>query len=554
MNNIKKIVSCYLVLLTSLVGFTGCDTLELDLKTNPNELDESLANPNFLLNAAQNNFARNMQDFGRNSMEVTRITNMFGRNYLNAYSPSSQDNEWEESYQGVIKNIRLMNPIAEAKGFKYHLGMGQVIEAYTIMNLVDFYGDVPYSEAFNKLNLVPKTDKGTAVYDAALILLDKAIVNFSGTTVVALENGLDDLYYKKNWLKWINLANTIKMRIYVQKRLVDPTATTKFEAIVTSGKYIQTSSDDFQYNYGINFASPDVRSELFEDNYLLTGTTEYQSNSFMIFMQTDKSISDPRMKYYFYRQIADTTPFQNGEYLDCTVEPAPLHYISGGFSYCIPINGYWGRDHGDINGTPPDSKSKTAYGIYPIGGRFDDNTFKAVDNLSGAKGAGITPIILASTVDFWRAEMALVTGTGDAKALMLAGIQKSFTKVRGFISRDGGADLTKVPALTRDITYIGEVDSKFTAAATTDDKMEVLSKEFFVTLFGNGIDAYNFYRRTGFPKRLQPNLEPNPGAFIRSFYYPANETSANLNVPQKTGVSTRVFWDTNPTTGFPAAN
>ena len=84
--------------------------------------------------------------------------------------------------------------------------------------------------------------------------------------------------------------------------------------------------------------------------------------------------------------------------------------------------------------------------------------------------------------------------------------------------------------------------------------MELLSKEFFVSLFGNGIDAYNFYRRTGYPKMIQPNIEPNPGQFIRSFFYPANETSANPNIPQKSAVTTRVFWDNNPSTGFPVGN
>ncbi len=546
--------SHFLVLLTLMLSFTACDTLELDLTESPNDLDESLANPNYLLNGVQNNFARNIQDYGRNAMEVTRITNMFGRNYQNAYGPASQDNEWQESYTSVIKNIRLMNAIAEPKGLKHHIAMGQVIEAYTIVNLVDFYGDIPYSEAMNSANLTPKLDSGNSVYTAALDLLNKSITNFGSIVDPSLETNLVDVYYAKNWTKWINLANTIKLKIYVQKRLVDPTVGAKFDAIVASGNYIQTSAGDFQYEYGTNVANPDVRSELYEDNYLPTGTTEYMSNTFINFMLSDKSVLDPRRRFYFYRQVSDTTPFQNGEFLDCAVEPAPAHYIAGGFSYCVPGLGYWGRDHGDANGVPPDAKNKTAYGLYPIGGRFDDSTFKAVTNTSGAKGAGITPILLASTVDFWRAEMSFITGTGDAKALMLAGVQKSFTKVRSFITRDKDANIAVVPALTVDTTYLADLDAKYTASVSNDDKMETIANELFVTLFGNGIDAYNFYRRTGFPKKLQPNLEPNPGAFIRSFFYPANETSANFNVAQKTGVTTRVFWDNNPTTGFPAAN
>jgi hypothetical protein len=53
---------------------------------------------------------------------------------------------------------------------------------------------------------------------------------------------------------------------------------------------------------------------------------------------------------------------------------------------------------------------------------------------------------------------------------------------------------------------------------------------------------------------MQPNVEPNPGGFIRSFLYPASETGANPNVQQKAKVTQRVFWDNNPETGFPTGN
>jgi hypothetical protein len=79
--------------------------------------------------------------------------------------------------------------------------------------------------------------------------------------------------------------------------------------------------------------------------------------------------------------------------------------------------------------------------------------------------------------------------------------------------------------------------------------------QYFVAMFGNGTDAYNFYRRTGYPTTLQPNIEPTPGGFIRSFFYPANYTNTNSNATQKSGVDIQVFWDTNPASpGFPVAN
>ena len=67
-------------------------------------------------------------------------------------------------------------------------------------------------------------------------------------------------------------------------------------------------------------------------------------------------------------------------------------------------------------------------------------------------------------------------------------------------------------------------------------------------MYGNANDAYNTYRRTGFPSSLQPNIEPQPGSFIRSLYYPANFVETNNIVDQKANVEVKVFWDTNSVT------
>ena len=203
----------FLILMISLVTFSSCETTNLELTENPNELPISASNPDLLLNGVQLKFANTIQYFGNSGAEVTRLKYMYGRDYQNAYSASFFNTEWEYSYRSIIKNIRLMNPIATEKGFKHHLAIGQVIEAYTIVTLVDYFGDIPYSEAFDGSNLNPKLDSGKDVYAAALVLLDKAIVNFNATATAEPTN---DFYYGKSWSKWVKLANTMKMKIYLQ--------------------------------------------------------------------------------------------------------------------------------------------------------------------------------------------------------------------------------------------------------------------------------------------------------------------------------------------------
>jgi Starch-binding associating with outer membrane len=551
----KKILSKILVVLVVLssVFYYNCETTDLELTDNPNLLSYDDAQPNLLLNKAQVSFARFVQNMGTAGAEVTRLKYMFGRQYQNAYSATFFNTEWKQAYIDVLKTLSIMKPLAEEKGNLKHLGMAQVLEAYTMITLVDYFGDVPYSEALNENIINPKPDNGAAIYSAALSLLDKAIVNFNATTPATLQPATD-LYYSKNWTKWIKLANTLKLKIHVQSRLVNTNAMTDFNSIIAANNFISSSADDFQFKWSTTNANPDSRHPLYVDNYTVSGVdVGYQANWLMNVMKNEKSIQDPRMRYYFYRQVNDTPV--NEQDLRCSIEPIPAHYLAGGHVFCrIPGNdGYWGRDHGNNEGLPNDRAKRTAVGVYPAGGRFDGNNFVGIASQTlGGQGAGITPIILASSVDFWRAEMALQPGgTGDAKVLMTAGIQKSLTKVRAFISVDPTAVLAQVPPIANDATYIAEVGTMYDAAS---EKMEIIMKEFFITLFGNGIDAYNAYRRTGFPKRIQPNVEENPGGYIRSFYYPASESNTNSNMPQKPNVGVRVFWDNNPTTGFPVAN
>ena len=92
-------------------------------------------------------------------------------------------------------------------------------------------------------------------------------------------------------------------------------------------------------------------------------------------------------------------------------------------------------------------------------------------------------------------------------------------------------------------------------AATGDDKENIFAEQYWITLYGGGAEAFNYYRKTGYPTTLNPSWEPNPGAFPRSFLLPQNEVITNENLTQKTALTEQVFWDTNPASpAFPAAN
>ncbi|MEM7380649.1 MAG: SusD/RagB family nutrient-binding outer membrane lipoprotein, partial [Bacteroidota bacterium] len=84
-------------------------------------------------------------------------------------------------------------------------------------------------------------------------------------------------------------------------------------------------------------------------------------------------------------------------------------------------------------------------------------------------------------------------------------------------------------------------------AGSDTDKLRVIVEQYMIALWGNGIEAYNTYRRTGQPDNLTPAFFlSDPGTFIRSHWYPQVASDNNTNITQKPGPVVPVFWDTNP--------
>jgi hypothetical protein len=207
----------------------------------------------------------------------------------------------------------------------------------------------------------------------------------------------------------------------------------------------------------------------------------------------------------------------------------------------------------DPDGIPPDGLKRTAYGAFPAGGRYDNGSAVPVANPAlGMRGAGIHPIMLAAYVDFMLAEAAITLGTtGNAKTLLLSGIKKHMDYVRAFAvaGAEGALINSAEPAATftaKVTSYQNYVGTQFDAAATNDAKMNVVGREYWLSLYGNGMEAFNLYRRTGKPSRMQPGLEAITGPFVRSFLYPNNYMVTNTNAVQKQNLATQVFWDKNP--------
>ena len=143
----------------------------------------------------------------------------------------------------------------------------------------------------------------------------------------------------------------------------------------------------------------------------------------------------------------------------------------------------WGRDHGDDSGIPPDGQLRTTVGVYPFGGRFDNNQGANVAVNSGANGAGIQPIWLSSFTEFLKAEYELIlnSNAANARARLESGVRKSINKVINFPAVIGHTEViptTRIPDAARIDAYVNKVLNAYDAAATTDAKLDIIMKDY----------------------------------------------------------------------------
>lgn len=573
--NIRKII--YSTLLLAALG--SCSKVEEKFDRyldNPNSPRPDAADSDLYLNVAELSFAGCFDAFSSYGMEITRMIVMYGPTYQNAYSPNSFDGVWDNAYTNFFKHANALIPIAEKQKKFVVVGMTKIMKAYVMMTLVDYFGNVPYADAnLGAENTNPAAQQGKDVYAAAIKLLDEAIATLNQTP--GSYPGAFDLFYNTTSAgatsttpggastgakRWITLAKTLQLRAYMTTRLVDATAKSKIEALIAGGDLIDNIAEDFEFKYSNKQTNPNSRHPRYNGNYSATGSagdyigTHYMwslvyedGRTFSNNTGTDKS--DPRTRYYFYRQRINSADV-NSASSSCSVAAPPAHYPTD-FAvgpFCSPIpgfgGGFWGRDHGDNSGIPPDGPQRTTWGIYPAGGQFDAGQGTSVALNLGGQGAGIQPIWQSAFTEFLKAEAVLAMGVaGDAKALLEAGIKKSMAKVIGFPSTVGVTpSSTFVPTQARQDAYVASVLAAYDAAASNDAKLNIIMKEYYKALWGNGVDSYNNYRRTGKPDNLQLPIVSAPGAFISSMYYPSVHVNRNQSATQKSGVNVKVFWDT----------
>jgi hypothetical protein len=548
-----------LILALTIATLGACNKKLDELLVNPNSPDPASASASLYLTQTQLSFADFFNSASNFGGAVSRMYNMGSFTYLNAYSPESFNGIWSSAYTGVFKHVNALLPIAESQKNWVDVGIAKTLKAYTMITLVDIFGNIPYTEAnLGSENTNPAVESGADVYAKALVLLDEAIVALN-TTPVNVYPGTNDLFFGATNAtgagRWITAAKLLKLRALMTTRLVDASAAGKINALLADPEVTRSYGNaayDFEFKYSTKQTNPNSRHPRYNANYAATGNAgDYMSIFYMWTLVQEKGTgvnSDPRLRYYFYRQTTNNASV-NENSMSCFYAAAPAHYPPG-TPYCYLGNGYWGRDHGDGSGIPPDGNLRATVGLYPAGGDFDRNQGTRVALNRGGQGAGIHPIWQRAFTDFLLAESALTLGTaGDPAELLKTGIEKSMAKVIGFNGAIGAAvDTTGYrPDAARIAAYVNKVLAAYNdPAATQAVKLDIIMKEWYIAAWGNGMEAYNNYRRTGKPGNMQPTRLEASGDYTRSMLYPASYVNLNQTAQQKASPAVQVFWDNNP--------
>jgi hypothetical protein len=131
------------------------------------------------------------------------------------------------------------------------------------------------------------------------------------------------------------------------------------------------------------------------------------------------------------------------------------------------------------------------------------------------------------------------TAVSELEAGIRASIKKTVNLIPNYPYLAGTAP-EAATLLGQENRYLTYVLSKFNAPGT--NRLELIIKEYFLAAWGNGIEPYNAYRRTGYPRNFQPTLEPASGVFFSTGLYPANSVVNNTNAPPNVRTK-KVFWD-----------
>lgn len=217
----KKLI----IILSVFIAISACSKLE-DLNKNTKDFTvvpgegiyngtvRALLNQMYTFNVNSNNVQLYMQYFTETTYpdesRYDMVTRPVPANHQNAL------------YRTVLMNLKESSRVLtatplggiDAKVRKNQLAIVEIMSVFTWSNIVETYGNMPYSDALDFTKPTPKYDDGLTIYKDLVVRLDAALANMD-PAFAGMGAGYDNIYGGNTaaTAKWIRFGNTLKMRM-----------------------------------------------------------------------------------------------------------------------------------------------------------------------------------------------------------------------------------------------------------------------------------------------------------------------------------------------------
>lgn len=497
----------------------------LDVNTNPNKatsVDAQLLLPGAIVRSASltvsyNNYGGQLAGYQANAGGFSGFGSMIDYNFV----PGTNSN-FEAAYDNLT-DYKLVSDAAKAdKNLGFFGAAAEIMSVLEFHRIVDQHGNIPYTEALQgAANIIPKYDKGEDVYMDLINRLDAAIaVIKAGDYTIGLNSSSDPLF-AGNKDRWVQFANTLKLRLLLRVSGVSALSSSAQQKIAAIEQNFLT--DDAMVNPG--YAQDRPNPMWASRGYTTAGAVATPSRI---------------PAYYSYG-------YYDGNKLLDSDRGAVIYNDFGNTARPTPVN-----QLGNETNSPA---------VRPNYSPWYSGTFNSASSISTALGVlkGPTqaqPIITAAEAHFLVAEARLKGYLqGDYKASFESGIKASynylFKNVGGTLETGKNVNTSFNKYLEENTSYLVKIDQATSAAQRLE---AIITQKYIALNMIHGDEAWNDYRRTGYPV-TQPNgtrytnmasvasSSTAPDKLPTILKYPQNEYSYNPgNVKDLNVFTDKVFW------------
>lgn len=285
--------------------FTGCSKDYLDINNDPNRVTDENVTPELIFTQAEqavgalpaNNYGFLDNWMGYFAPNGDFAPNQTEQTYKIDFSFS--DPLWQNSYN-VLFDLYKAKQKALAQGNNVLAAANMILSAKVFQELVDLYGNIPYSQAFKtETYSTPTYDDAKTIYNDLLATLDTA-VSYMDTAVAPTSFGKADIIAAGDQVKWTHFANTLRLRLAIRQSQVSGFDHTGIMTAIQNSGGILTDGENVAVNPGyandVNKQSPFFANFGYDPTGVKANTST-GANDYIVSILS--STNDPRLRRFF---------------------------------------------------------------------------------------------------------------------------------------------------------------------------------------------------------------------------------------------------------------